>query len=221
MGIKEDRAARRSKFISLRHVIAAMSEEQGVSVGDVAGELILWLEKTGGNPVFYEQDPATLQMHVGDMVHLLAILKTVVRWGRLDWPDHSLPSACELDLFGWDRQEIGGFLLVFLGHFPSCCCPEWEPLENSNPPSFEIASDSLGSEDSEAKAVEAIRALQIKDINSGIFDRLIRAIEAFPVKYPDYERIPPKLTIDVRDWLHATGLVKDSLNNPPISRELS
>lgn len=43
-------------------------------------------------------------------------------------------------------------------------------------------------------------------INSLAYDRLIRAIEAFPSRYPEYSTKPPKLDDDVRPWLKESGL---------------
>lgn len=38
-------------------------------------------------------------------------------------------------------------------------------------------------------------------IDGPTYAKLMRAIEAFPVKYPDYKTNPPKLDEDVRDWM--------------------
>ena len=43
-------------------------------------------------------------------------------------------------------------------------------------------------------------------INSPTHDRLLRAIAAFPARYPDYLTRPPKLDPDIRPWLEETGL---------------
>ncbi len=47
------------------------------------------------------------------------------------------------------------------------------------------------------------------EITGPTFDRLQRAIAAFPTRYPNYQSQQPKLNDDVRLWLHQTGLVTD------------
>lgn len=53
MGFKEDRKKRKSEFVSVRQVMEAISESEGLEVGDIAGELIYQLEMSGDFPVFY------------------------------------------------------------------------------------------------------------------------------------------------------------------------
>jgi hypothetical protein len=128
MGIIEDRKKRASEFISVRNVMMAMSQHSGLSAGEVAGEFIYQFDLPGENPAFYRQDPATLVMSESDGTFMRAILKTIARWGRLDWPDRSLPAPSDLDEFGWNRHDIGTYLLVFMGYLPDCCDPDWEPI---------------------------------------------------------------------------------------------
>lgn len=66
--------------------------------------------------------------------------------------------------------------------------------------------------------IDAVRLLEIEpanqptahedavDIAGPTYERLQRAIAAFPVRYPDYEAKPPKLGDDVRLWLKETSL---------------
>lgn len=55
--------------------------------------------------------------------------------------------------------------------------------------------------------VEAIsKEKTVPAISGATFDRLQRAIEAFPTRYPEYSTKPPKLDDDVRPWLKESGL---------------
>ena len=49
----------------------------------------------------------------------------------------------------------------------------------------------------------------VVEITGPTFDRLQRAIAAFPTRYPNFQSQQPKLNDDVRLWLHQTGLVTD------------
>lgn len=200
MGINEDRKKRASEFISVRQVIKAISESEGLPVGDIAGELIHYLEMPGGFPMFYSQNPATLVMRESDFAFMRSILNSIVKWGKLEWPDRNLLSPSDLDEFGWNRHDIGEFLLVFMGIFPDCCDPDWEAAAELTP----VPSASEGSVEN-----QPIEYQQIQCIESETLGRLMQAIEAFPVKYPDYKSKPPKLNDDVRVWLNTTGKVKD------------
>ena len=46
-------------------------------------------------------------------------------------------------------------------------------------------------------------------IDSDTHNRLMRSIEAFPERYPEYKTKPPKLDDDVRLWLEESGLGKN------------
>lgn len=46
----------------------------------------------------------------------------------------------------------------------------------------------------------------VSDIKGAAFERLQRAITAFPARYSDYQSQPPKLKDDVRPWLKEAGL---------------
>lgn len=46
----------------------------------------------------------------------------------------------------------------------------------------------------------------VTPISSPTFSRIQKAVEAFPLKYPNYAESPPKLDIDVRVWLKTSGL---------------
>ena len=60
--------------------------------------------------------------------------------------------------------------------------------------------DNIGSFDADTSA---------RKISSLTIDRLQRAIEAFPVRYPDFQTKPPKLDDDVHQWLKESGLVEN------------
>lgn len=50
----------------------------------------------------------------------------------------------------------------------------------------------------------------VVEIEGQTFERLQRAVAAFPVRYPDYKNKFPKLENDVRPWLEETGLGKNT-----------
>jgi len=142
MGINEDRKKRASEFISVRHVMEAISESEGLPVGAIAGELIYYLKMPGRSPMFYRQNPATLVMSESDGAFMISLLNSIVAWGMLDWPDRSLPCPGDLDEFGWNRDEIGTFLAVFMGSLPDCCGPEWRPREKLPSPQLAHCKDA-------------------------------------------------------------------------------
>ena len=141
MRINEERKRRASEFISVRHVMKEVSQLSGLSVGEVAGEFIYYLDQPGKYPSFHRQNPATLTISQSDGAFMRAIFNSIVRWGRLDWPDRSLPLPSDLDEFGWNREEIGTFLLAFMGILPDCCDPTWEPVPELLPIPLSDSSD--------------------------------------------------------------------------------
>lgn len=133
MGIKETRKKRASEFISVRHLLTGIAEAEGISVGEVAGELLFQFKIPGKNPTFYCQDQSTLVMEAITDIHLFTILEKVSSWCGFNWPSvtHSCPD--DADRFGWNREEIGTFTVVFLHCFPECCDPNWEPISELLP----------------------------------------------------------------------------------------
>ena len=56
-----------------------------------------------------------------------------------------------------------------------------------------------------------MKAAPAKTVNAGqitgaTYDRLLKAVSAFPTQYPDYKTRPPKLDDDVRVWLEKANI---------------
>lgn len=182
----------------------AMSQHSGLSAGEVAGELIYQFDLPGENPAFYSQDPATLVMRESDGIFMRAILKTIVKWGRLDWPDRSLPAPSDLDEFGWNRHDIGTYLLVFMGYLPDCCDPDWKPSEVLD---HSHVSNRLESSRKSTCATASDREGGSLEIKGALYSSLQRAIRAFPIQFPNYKEGMPMAKV-VKGWIKDTGIEK-------------
>lgn len=180
----------------------AMSQHSGVSVGEVAGEFIYHFDQPGENPVFYRQDPATLVMSESDGAFMRSILNSIVQWGLLHWPDSAFLSPDELDEFGWNRHDMGIYLLVFMGHLPDCCDPDWEPCEAlGNSPVSNLLKSSSNSECETTIDYEGDRL----EIKGALYSSLQRAIRAFPITFPGYKEEMPMAKV-VKGWIKDSGI---------------
>lgn len=205
MGIKERREARLqnlfSQFVSVKGLINYFANEEELDISVVAADL----EKLVKN----SSDSELPEIGCIDLAGLeFGTLSAMFYRGTLmEWLSDTIGEfghADESDYFGWMRDDL----------FPFLQSHEWDVKENFPlwAPSSEITRDYLRSEDGEAKAIEAVRAVQIKDVKGKTFARLMRSIANFPDRYPYYETNPPKLNNDIRPWLHEAGLVNDGAN---------
>lgn len=170
-----------SKFVSIKGLIETLSNDEDMSYSKVATFIVRHLGRTESPPQFYSIDPIRGALMSARPSTLQDLMGEVVDSGAFGKVHNK---------FGWAADEVHKFLRE-IGVTPIPIIPAWEQ------------------ENDESENAESNPSPEILKIGGETFARLMRAIEAFPAKYPEYASKPPKLNVDVRLWLHESGLVTD------------
>lgn len=198
--IKNDRKARASKFVSIRNLLEELAETEGISVNEIAGELIYWDKRPGENLPFYKQDPATLILEEHDQVFKRTLLNRVSELG-FDWPDRCYPTLSDLDEHGWGREEMGTFSLVFFSGIPACCEPDWEPsVEEINGGSGSVTENKKGQDDG-LQAVQNGPQAQCATSNDFYTTPLLDLQKAAILEFYSQQRVVDPKKEEVTKWL--------------------
>jgi hypothetical protein len=90
----------------------------------------------------------------------------------------------------------------------------------------ELALPQVSSQDQDQDVPEAVAVVPEQnaasfDVSGDTFARIGLAIAEFPVKYPDYKTISPKLDADIRPWLKESGITKNDRESHVFSAIIS
>lgn len=126
MGIREEREKYRSQFVSVRHLLLGLAQQESVSIQEVATFILKAFDEN--TPPLFISKLRDIDYMREDFQYAFRVLNTVAfsdgifgRGGKLDnWSNG-------LDHCGWFRVEMADFLRGIGIDSPDCCSESWRP----------------------------------------------------------------------------------------------